>query len=73
MVEEISYHGQFQDFVSGSFALWGVGSLGKECARTFGGITVRKISQERIRMVNQGAGSRWGISLRVVGGHHSLA
>lgn len=36
--------------------LWGVGSLGKEWARILGGITVRKMSQEKVRMASHGAG-----------------
>lgn len=50
-----------------------VGSLVKVCLRTLGGITVRKISQENTRMANHGAGFNWGMSLRVVGSHQSLA
>ena len=34
---------------------------------------IAKTSQEKNRMANQGAGLSCGISLRVVGGHHSLA
>ena len=52
---------------------FGAGSLGKECARTLGGITVKKTSHEKARMANQGAGFSWGMSLEVVGGHQSLA
>lgn len=50
-----------------------MGSLGKECAKTFGGITVRKINQEKARIANQGEGLSWGMSLRVGGSHQSLA
>lgn len=50
-----------------------MGSFGKVCASTLGGMIVRKISQEKIRMANQGAGLSCGISLRVGGGHQSLA
>lgn len=53
--------------------LWSEGSLGKVCARTLGGRTVRKISHEKTRMANQGAGLSWGMSLGVVGDHQSLA
>lgn len=50
-----------------------VGSFGKMWAMIFGGIIVRKTNQEKIKMASQGAGLSWGISLRVVGSHHSLA
>lgn len=53
--------------------LWRVGSFGKVCARTFGGMTVKKTSQEKTRMANQGAGLSCGMSLGVGGGHQSLA
>ena len=53
--------------------LWGVGSLGKVWASTFGGRIVRNTSHENTRMANQGAGLSWGMSLGVVGRHHSLA
>jgi len=48
---------------------WGEGSLGKVCAITFGGRIVRKIVHVNMKIINQGAGFNWGISLRVVGGH----
>ena len=57
----------------GFSVLWEVGSLGKMWLNTLGGITIRKISHEKIRIANQGAGFSWGISLEVVGGHQSLA
>lgn len=50
-----------------------VGSFGNVWAITFGGIMVSKTSQEKTRIANQGAGFSWGMSLRVVGGHQSLA
>lgn len=53
--------------------LWVVGSFGNVCAITLGGIMVRRTSQEKTRIANQGAGFNWGMSLRVVGGHQSLA
>lgn len=42
-------------------------------AITLGGITVKRINQEKIKIANQGAGLSWGMPLRVVGGHQSLA
>ena len=53
--------------------LWDTGSFGKVWAVTFGGITIRKTSHENTKMANQGAGFSRGMSLRVVGGHQSLA
>ena len=50
-----------------------MGSLGKEWLRTLGGITIRKISHEKRRIANQGAGFNWGMSFEVVGGHQSSA
>lgn len=50
-----------------------VGSFAKVWPRTFGGITVKKTSHENTKMANQGAGLSWGMSLRVIGGHQSLA
>lgn len=34
---------------------------------------VKKINQEKTKMVNQGAGFNWGISQGVVGDHQFLA
>lgn len=53
--------------------LWAPGSPGKVCGSTFGTTIVKNTSHEKISMVNQGAGLSCGISLRVVGRHHSLA
>lgn len=53
--------------------LWDVNSLGNVKAVTFIGITVIKTNHEKTRMANQGAGLSWGMSLRVVGSHQSLA
>lgn len=50
-----------------------MGSFGKVCAMTFGGRMIRKTDQVNSIMANQGAGLSWGMSLRVVGGHRSLA
>lgn len=50
-----------------------VGSFGNVWAITLGGITVRRTNQEKTKIANQGAGFSWGMSLRVVGGHQSLA
>ena len=50
-----------------------MGSFGKVWAITLGGRMVRKTSQEKTRMANQGAGLSWGMQLRVVGSHQSLA
>ena len=36
--------------------LWDVGSFEKVWAKTFGGITVRKINQEKKRIANHGEG-----------------
>lgn len=73
MVKEAYCHGQVQEFVWGFSALCRVGSLGKVWAITLGGRTIKKISQEKIRIANQGAGLSWGMSLRVVESHQSLA
>lgn len=40
---------------------------------TLGGRIIRKISHEKIKIINHGLGFSWGMSLRVVGGHQSLA
>lgn len=53
--------------------LWEVGSFGNVWAITLGGIMVKRTSQEKIKIANQGAGLSWGMSLRVVGSHQSLA
>lgn len=50
-----------------------MGSLGKIWAKTLGGITIKKTSQEKTKMANQGEGLSCGISLGVVGSHQSLA
>ena len=43
------------------------------CESSLGGMTVKKISQEKMRIANHGEGFSWGISLGVVGSHQSLA
>ena len=43
------------------------------CAITFLGKRVRKTTQAKSRVGNQGVGRSWGMSLRVVGSHQSLA
>lgn len=49
------------------------GSLGYLCAITLGGITVIKINHVNNKIINQGEGFNWGMSLRVVGSHQFLA
>ena len=50
-----------------------MGSLKKVCAMVLGITNVRKTIQENARIKNQGEGFNWGMPLRVVGGHQSLA
>ena len=73
MVEEVYCHSQGQGCILGVSVVSGLGSFGKVWFRTFGGRMVRSTSHEKTRMANHGAGLSWGMSLRVVGRHHSLA
>lgn len=48
-------------------------SLGREWAVILGGRTTRKTNHESSKTISQGEGFSWGMSLRVVGRHLSLA